>query len=63
MPLLEGLRVVFSKIHGYGGVTTRPFAKGEIICFGDGVLFVPGVYDENRFGQTAHLAQTAKPIL
>lgn len=39
MPLLEGLRVVFSKIHGYGGVATRPFAKGEIICYGDGVLY------------------------
>ena len=39
MPLLEGLRVVNSKIHGYGGVTTRPFAKGEVICYGDGVLY------------------------
>lgn len=39
MPLLDGLRVVLSKIHGYGGVTTRPFAKGELICFGDGVLY------------------------
>lgn len=41
MPLLEGVRVVCSKIHGYGGVTTRPFAKGEIICYGDGVLYKP----------------------
>ena len=39
MPLLDGLRVVLSKIHGYGGITTRPFAKGELICFGDGVLY------------------------
>jgi hypothetical protein len=39
MPLLEGLRVVFSKIHGYGVVTTRPFHKGDVICFGDGVLY------------------------
>ena len=39
MPLLEGLRVVHSKIHGYGVVTTRPFAAGETICFGDGVLY------------------------
>jgi hypothetical protein len=42
MPLLEGLRVVHSKIHGYGVETTRPFKAGELVCFGDGVL-----YDEN----------------
>ena len=39
MPLLDGLRVVSSKIHGYGVVTTRPFTKGEVVCFGDGVLY------------------------
>ncbi|MGE0545665.1 MAG: SET domain-containing protein [Kofleriaceae bacterium] len=39
MPLLDGLRVVFSKIHGYGVVTTRPFAAGEVVCRGDGVLY------------------------
>ena len=39
MPLLDGLRVVISKIHGYGVVTTRPFKKGELVCFGDGVLY------------------------
>lgn len=39
MPLLEGLRVVHSKIHGYGVVTTRPFKRGELVCFGDGVLY------------------------
>jgi hypothetical protein len=39
MPLLDGLRVVFSNIHGYGVVTTRRFAKGELVCFGDGVLY------------------------
>jgi hypothetical protein len=39
MPLLDGLRVIASSIHGYGVVTTRPFAKGEIICHGDGVLY------------------------
>jgi len=40
MPLLDGLRVVFSKIHGYGVVTTRPFKAGELICYGDGVLYL-----------------------
>ena len=39
MPLCDGLRVVKSGIHGYGVVTTRPFARGELVCFGDGVLY------------------------
>jgi uncharacterized protein len=39
MPLLDGLRVVHSKIHGYGVVATRPFRQGEIICYGDGMLY------------------------
>src|SRR3954470_24712202 len=39
MPLLDGLQVVNSKIHGYGVVTTRPFRQGDVICFGDGVLY------------------------
>lgn len=41
MPLLDGLRVVFSKIHGYGVITTRTFKAGEVICYGDGVLYGP----------------------
>jgi hypothetical protein len=39
MPLLDGVRVVCSKIHGYGGITTRPFTQGDVICYGDGVLY------------------------
>lgn len=39
MPLLDGLRVVRSKIHGYGVIATRPFAAGETVCLGDGVLY------------------------
>ena len=39
MPLLEGIRIVASKIHGYGGVTTRRFVAGDILCYGDGVLY------------------------
>jgi len=39
MPLLDGLRVVRSKIHGYGVVATRPIPAGEIICYGDGVIY------------------------
>ena len=39
MPLLSGLRVTHSSIHGYGVVTTRRFARGEIVVEGDGVLY------------------------
>jgi len=39
MPLMDGLRVVASSIHGYGVVTTRRFAKGELVSYGDGVLY------------------------
>jgi hypothetical protein len=39
MPLLDGLRVVHSKIHGYGVITERPFKAGELVCYGDGVLY------------------------
>ena len=39
MPLLDGLRVTSSSIHGYGVVTTRAFKAGELVCFGDGVLY------------------------
>ena len=41
MPLCDGLRVVASRIHGYGVVTTRRFSAGETVCFGDGVLYRP----------------------
>ncbi|MDX2087546.1 MAG: SET domain-containing protein-lysine N-methyltransferase [Kofleriaceae bacterium] len=40
MPLLDGLRVVHSKIHGYGVIATRPIKEGEIIVYGDGVLYL-----------------------
>lgn len=39
MPLLDGLEVYASSIHGYGCRTTRTFAKGDTVCFGDGVLY------------------------
>lgn len=40
MPLLDGLRVVHSKIHGYGVIALRPFKAGEVVCHGDGVLYL-----------------------
>jgi hypothetical protein len=36
---MEGLKVVRSGIHGYGVIATRPFARGEVILYGDGVLY------------------------
>jgi hypothetical protein len=39
MPLLDGLRVVQSSIHGYGVLAARSFRAGEVVCFGDGVLY------------------------
>jgi uncharacterized protein len=39
MPVLDRLRVVHSKIHGYGVVATRPVKAGEVLCYGDGVVY------------------------
>ena len=39
MPKAEGVKVVHSKIHGYGVITLRPFRQGEIVVYGDGVLY------------------------
>jgi hypothetical protein len=39
MPLMKGLRVVLSSIHGYGVVAQRSFRKGDILIYGDGVLY------------------------
>lgn len=48
MPLLDGLKVVRSAIHGYGIVTLRPFARGETVCIGDGVLY----HEDDEFDDT-----------
>lgn len=39
MPLLEGLKVVRSKIHGYGIIALRPIARGTTIVYGDGIPY------------------------
>lgn len=39
MAVLDGLKVVRSSIHGYGVVATRRFVEGEVVCWGDGVLY------------------------
>ena len=39
MPLMNGLRVIHSSIHGYGVAATKPFAKGQLLLYGDGMLY------------------------
>jgi hypothetical protein len=39
MPLMNGLRVIVSSIHGYGVIATRRYARDETITDGDGVLY------------------------
>ena len=39
MPVADGLEVVRSKIHGYGLVALRAFRSGDLIMYGDGVLW------------------------
>jgi hypothetical protein len=41
MPLMSGLEVIRSSIHGYGVIATREFAAGSILLEGDGVLYRP----------------------
>ena len=48
MGRIEGLEVVRSRIHGYGLIARRPFLAGELICYGDGVLW----RDEDEFDDT-----------
>jgi hypothetical protein len=49
MPPLSGLRVVRSTIDGYGVVTTRPFAPGEVIAEVDGVAWREGEAVDDRY--------------
>jgi len=56
MPLLDGLRVIRSNIHGYGGIATRPYQRGEILCYGDGILYT----DDDDFDDTYALVLPAE---
>ncbi len=51
MPLLDGLKVVRSNIHGYGVIALRRFEEGEVVCWGDGVLY----REEDDFDDTYSL--------
>ena len=48
MPELDGVRVVRSKIHGYGLVAIRPFKAGEVLVYGDGFLY----HEDDDFDDT-----------
>lgn len=39
MPPLLGLKVIRSSIHGYGVIAMRPFRQGEILTYGDGIVY------------------------
>lgn len=49
MPLLDGIRVIRSQIHGYGGVTTRPFPRGATVVHGDGVVYTDDVEFDDTY--------------
>ncbi len=49
MGALPGLRVVRSKIHGYGVVATRAFAPGELIAEVDGALWHADEERDDRY--------------
>ena len=49
MPSIPGLRVVRSSIHGYGVVSTRPFAAGELIADVDGVARALEDLDDDEY--------------
>ncbi|MCG8418593.1 MAG: SET domain-containing protein-lysine N-methyltransferase [Proteobacteria bacterium] len=36
---MQGLKVIRSKIHGYGVIALRPFREGETVAYGDGIVY------------------------
>lgn len=65
MPLLEGLRVARSEIHGYGVVATRLFKQDETVCHGDGIVHTPhpGFNDTYSLVLPAEDTSNGKPLL
>ncbi len=39
MPPIDGLQVIRSPIHGYGVITLRPIRAGDVLVYGDGVVY------------------------
>jgi hypothetical protein len=49
VPLLDGLHVAISRIHGYGVVTTRAFRAGEKVVDADGVVYEEGAEFDDTY--------------
>jgi SET domain-containing protein len=49
MPLVEGLRVVRSKLHGYGVVATRDYAAEELIAEVEGIAWHLGEWWDDTY--------------
>jgi hypothetical protein len=56
MPLMKDLRIVKSAIHGYGGIATRRFLRGETLVDGDGILYS----EDDEFDDTYSLVLPAE---
>ncbi|HWU90570.1 MAG TPA: SET domain-containing protein-lysine N-methyltransferase [Kofleriaceae bacterium] len=53
---MDGLRIIKSSIHGYGGIATRRYARGETLCHGDGILYT----EDDEFDDTYALVLPAE---
>lgn len=49
MARIPGLKVIRSKVEGYGVVATRRFKKGSVICDVDGVLWREGEGRDDKY--------------
>ena len=49
MPIISGLRVVKSPIHGYGVVATRDYREGDVIADVDGVPLRPDQIENDDY--------------
>ena len=57
MPPLHGLKVVNSEIHGYGLIALRPFHEGEIITYGDGILYTEDDDFDDTYALLLHYSE------
>lgn len=49
MPLIDGLKVVRSALHGYGVVATRDFAEGDLLADVEGVAWREGEWWDDTY--------------
>ena len=60
MPSLDGLKVVLSKIHGYGIVALRPFKAGDVLVHGDGVMYQEEQDFDDTYSWSTPMTRTKK---